>query len=235
MYVLLEILHLHSLVISSEKLIERIITRMCISFSSGDMIEKKWKDAEEKLFRKLCDKSKLTYLHIDQDRKTFSSKIFEDQSKRPDYLVSIPDVGSIFIDVKVSSKKNFYKETYGESLSAFRISLVEYQRLKRLSEKTSVPVWLAYFEERLQRLLEDECYLIPLTRVEKFILYAHRLYNWTFIQVPVGCFNHCDKVVEPSDICLRCKRKICTNLKNKEKNEELVELKMYRSEIRTRG
>ncbi len=174
-----------------------------------------WKGAEEELFRKFCNRSMYPYMHIDQERKTFAHKIFEEESKRPDYMVSIPDVGSVFFDVKTKPKRHFYEDLYGISMHAFTVDISDFKKLKRLQELTSTKVWYAYFEERKKELNKTECFTIPLTRVESFWLDVHNDPRWKYIQVPTDCYNQSTSIIDLENKCLSCKKKTCVDLKER--------------------
>jgi len=178
-------------------------------------------EAENKHFTAFCDKSNIVYLHIDQSQEAYASKIFEDESKRPDFIISIPNTGSVFVDVKARKKYPFYPKTFGNSFSAFTIDIPDYQKLANLQEKTSTPVWYAVFERRGNKVMKNTAYLIPLSRISKFKLAFHKSPDWDYIAVPDKCFYNWKDELEIKDGCTRCDDKICETLKLKEESGEL--------------
>ena len=178
-------------------------------------------EAENKYFTKFCDMSNIIYLHIDQSPKAFASRIFKDESKRPDFIISIPDVGSVFVDVKAKKKYPFYSKMFGSSFSAFWIDLKDYNKLRNLQERTSTPVWYAIFELRNDEIIKNTLYLIPFSRISKFLLPFHKKLKFGYVQIPDKCFYNWKKELEIKDLCVRCDDKICENLKLKEENGEL--------------
>lgn len=55
--------------------------------------------AEEK-FKEWLDKNNIPYWYIDQSLESFSPALKRYFSKRPDFIILIPNVGLIFVDVK---------------------------------------------------------------------------------------------------------------------------------------
>ena len=185
------------------------------------MSKKKGDEAENKHFTKFCDRSNIIYLHIDQSPQAYASRIFKDESKRPDFIISIPDVGSVFVDVKAKKKYPFYKMAYGSSLSAFWIDFTDYKKLWNLQLKTSTPVWYAIFELRNDEIIKTILYLIPFPRISKYLLPFHKKTKLAYVQVPDKCFYNWKDELEIKDLCVRCDDKICEDLKLKDESGEL--------------
>jgi len=172
----------------------------------------------EKLFRKACSENDFAYMYIDQSKETFASKIWK--SKRPDYLMSIPHMGSIFIDVKAYKEDIFYRKAY-EKLEesppiTFNIDLDELYRFNELQDITSMKVWFAIMPVHNDTVTEG-IFFLPVDRVEKFKRERHRLWkNWFFVQVPKKCCSEGINIT--TNVCINCKKKYCERL------DELLEI-----------
>lgn len=71
--------------------------------------QKKGRETEEK-FKEWLDKNNIPYLRIHQDIKTFSPALKKYFSgKRPDFMVLLPNLGFIFVDVKYKKLNEKYK------------------------------------------------------------------------------------------------------------------------------
>jgi len=94
----------------------------------------------EKKFIEWLDKRKIPYMYFDQSFKTFSKK-FLYLLKRPDFMILIPNLGFIFVDVK---NHTIYKNRSGETI-AFDID--EIKKFKKLHKKFGVQIWFAVCHE----------------------------------------------------------------------------------------
>ena len=104
-------------------------------------IEEQGKEGES-LFQKWLDSHDLGYLRVDQERSTLP-KIFKDSIKRPDFLLLLPSIGFIAIDVKnYTLQKNSY------TLKIDR----ELERAISFEHYTRIYLWYAY------RSKDDEGY-----------------------------------------------------------------------------
>jgi hypothetical protein len=173
----------------------------------------KLKDQSEKLFRDKCDDTDYTYMYIDQEKMTYSSKIWKDMTKRPDYILSVPHIGSIFVDVKAYSENLFYKD-YFDSINksppkSFTFQFEELKKYQRLQSETSMKVWFAVASVQ-KDTVTNEMHFIPVDRVMNFISPEH-YGKWKFIQVSnPPCFTDCSKLAY--NICARCDKKYCSNI-----------------------
>lgn len=167
--------------------------------------------AELRVFKNLLEKLSLLYIHIDQDRKTYSSEIFLNNAKRPDFLISFPTLGSIFIDVKARFTTQFRKLEFKSRYPAFTIDYTDFEKLKQTENLTHIPVWIAFIErdQHSKELKEEITYAIPLTRIEKLITDEHREGKWKKVQVPLDCTNKWRNNADINNICETCTEKIC--------------------------
>ena len=101
--------------------------------------ENKGKEAEDK-FKAWLDKHKIPYLYISQNKETFAS-VFKDDSgmKRPDFMILLPNLGFIFVDVK--DRK--LSKNYG----TFPLDSAETKKFSRLQRKFNLHIWYVLSNE----------------------------------------------------------------------------------------
>jgi len=101
----------------------------------------KEKGAEAELrFKEWLDKHKIPYLYIQQDIETFSSAFKSYfKGKRPDFMVLIPNLGFIFVDVK---NKNINKE-----FKTYPLDADETKKFSNLQRKFNLNIWYAISNE----------------------------------------------------------------------------------------
>lgn len=93
----------------------------------------------ENEFRKVLEKAKIPsiytgmFLEIGEEATGF---YYDAGSRRPDFLVSIPDVGTVFVDVKVRKLLN------GGDTSFFTLSREDIENLYFVQKSISLPVWV---------------------------------------------------------------------------------------------
>lgn len=97
----------------------------------------------ETLFKELLDQIFIPYLHIGQSPGDHSWILQASKSKRPDFLINIPDLGILMIDVKCRRKMGFInnQDKY------FQINKEEINQLYNLHHKLLLPVWIAFLDE----------------------------------------------------------------------------------------
>jgi len=98
---------------------------------------KRGKDTEGK-FKEWLDNHNISYLYINQEPETFAS-VFKDNLKRPDFLILIPSLGLIMVDVKY---KNI-NQKYGD----FAIDAKDIKRYSKLQRTFNLPIWFAISSE----------------------------------------------------------------------------------------
>jgi hypothetical protein len=97
----------------------------------------------EQLFKELLDNVDIPYLHIGQSPGDHSRSLQDIKSKRPDFLINIPQLGILLFDVKCRRKVGFG----GPDNKYFQISKEEIERLYQLQHKLLLPVWVAFLDE----------------------------------------------------------------------------------------
>lgn len=124
----------------------------------------------ENLFKSLLDENNVPFLYIGQGPLGLErSNVLKDKmkSKRPDFLVNLPDMGILFFDVKCRQKKGFPTS----SKTYFQLFKNEIIGLINLHEQLLVPVWIAFIDEYI---ISDDSptkpvfYLIPISLLKKY-------------------------------------------------------------------
>lgn len=119
-------------------------------------------------FKKLLDDNKIPYLYIGQGPNGIEkSKTLLDhsESKRPDFLLNIKDLGTILFDVKCRAKMNCTnnKEAF------FALFISEINALIELQKSVQMQVWIAFIERDENEDLKDCFHFISISDLHKFI------------------------------------------------------------------
>lgn len=91
-------------------------------------------------FKEWLDRHKIPYLYIQQDTETFSlsfKKFFG--GKRPDFMILLPNLGFILVDVK-------YRRIYKE-YKTFTLDSLESTKYSSLQRKFNLPIWYVLSNE----------------------------------------------------------------------------------------
>lgn len=100
----------------------------------------------EMIFKELLEKNNVPYLYVGQGPLGIErSNVLKDKlnSKRPDFMVNLPDIGSLFFDIKCRRKKGFPNS----NTKYFQLFDSEVVSLINLHEQLLVPVWVAFMDE----------------------------------------------------------------------------------------
>jgi hypothetical protein len=124
----------------------------------------------ENYFKELLDNNNIPYLYIGQGPIGIErSLVLKDKmkSKRPDFLVNLPDIGILFYDVKCRKKQGFPNS----SRKYFQVFKTEIEGLINLHEQLLVPVWVAFIDESIVSAdtTEPEFYLAPISLIKRYI------------------------------------------------------------------
>lgn len=95
--------------------------------------------AEEK-FKEWLDKNNIPYWYIDQSLESFSPALRKYLTKRPDFMILLPNVGLIFVDVKDKDQAEKYDKFF-----LFADEVDGYLGMERTFK---VPVWFAVSHEK---------------------------------------------------------------------------------------
>jgi hypothetical protein len=94
----------------------------------------------EQAFKAWLNERGYSFIYLDQSVENFPAK-FRDQVKRPDFLIGLFRLGSIFVDVK---GHRLYQDEQG---SYFSLPVEEAEQYRMLETFMGLPVWLAYIPE----------------------------------------------------------------------------------------
>jgi len=182
----------------------------------------------EQRFQELCDRSGFQWLYINQEKGTnFSKLLYEKKGKRPDFLVTIPNIGTVFFDVKAKLDRIFYEKYYMKSVPGLNLDSKDFIKLENLQDQTTINVWYAvfnYYKDRDGKInMPGDCYITPLNVVSKFVLGEHIMNpkKWKYIQVPKQCFERCISGMKMrlEVQCQDCSRLLCKDLQKKREKD----------------
>ena len=143
--------------------------------------------------------------------------------------MTIPNLGTVFFDIKAKLDNLFYEKLYMKSVPAFFIDSKDFKKLENLQQQTTINVWYAvfnYYRDRNRKIImSGDCYMAPLNVVSKFVLTKH-ISNpdiWRFFQVPKQCFKKCGKgkKMRLEVQCEDCSRQLCKELQEKIESGEM--------------
>jgi hypothetical protein len=100
----------------------------------------KGREAEAK-FKKWLDEHKIYYFYIEQNLGTFPIMFGKDKLKRPDFMILLPNVGFILVDVKHRSITGKYND--------IAIDAPDLKKYALFQSKFHVPVWYTFSNETL--------------------------------------------------------------------------------------
>jgi hypothetical protein len=120
-------------------------------------VEKKGRQAEE-LFKQYLDNQNIPSLYIGQGLNGIEQLILggdSDKIKRPDFLVTLPNFGHMFFDVKCRKKLGVKENKY------FYLEELDFERLYNLQRKLMMPVWVAFGDADAVYRKTAEFYVAP--------------------------------------------------------------------------
>lgn len=169
----------------------------------------------EEIFARLCDKWRCEYLHIGQEKDQLSSEMFRNNEKRPDFLVNIPNIAPIFVEVKVRSIGQLRQEGDLSGYLAFSEDTASFRRIQNFERQMKISTWYAFIEKTNGTINETDVYLCPLFRMEKMIpprVRDNPSIPWPFMLISKGCTNRCSSNMDLTDLCLSCRDRVCERL-----------------------
>jgi hypothetical protein len=173
----------------------------------------------EMAFAGKCDEFGCEYLHIKQESGgEFSDKMRKTGQKRPDFLINIPDLTSLFVDVKVRERRPAGEQSQVlRSIEGFYVKYSDLLKMRELERRMRICTWYAFFAQNGDReIYSSSAYLIPISRVEKHLTNAlmEKLKNnekdekWE-IRIPESCMNKWESGIDLQDKCQGCKFTYC--------------------------
>jgi|TARA_B100001971_G_scaffold206424_1_gene225183 hypothetical protein len=120
----------------------------------------------ETKFKEWLNYKKIPFWYIQQDIETFSQGLKQHNSKRPDFIILIPNIGSILVDVE-------YKKLL-EKHGKFPINIEEANTYLNLQKYFNMPVWFAFSHENYNF---KTWFWIPITEVIQTAIYQSKKDN----------------------------------------------------------
>ena len=120
-------------------------------------------------FKNLLENNSIPYLYVGQGPLGIEkSNVLKEttKSKRPDFLVNLPDIGILFFDVKCRQKIGFPRKPS----KYFQIFVKEAQGLINLHEQLLISVWIAFYDEsNVDKESSDTFYLLPISLLKSYM------------------------------------------------------------------
>jgi len=135
--------------------------------------------AEEK-FKEWLDKNNISYWYIDQSLDSFSPALRKFLIKRPDFLILLPNLGLIFVDVKNKEQLREY-----DKFSIFANEVETYLGMERTFR---IPVWFAISHEKYHYKTWFWIAVSDITRAG-FVFEAKDKKKGKFYSVPIEDFT----------------------------------------------
>ena len=126
-------------------------------FESNSLNAQKGKEAEKK-FQQWLDKNNIPYMYIHQEPETFAS-FFKAGFKRPDFIILIPNIGLILVDVKYRVISNKHNDIAIDS-----DDLTKYSKLQR---NFNLPIWFAISNREINY---EKWFWIPVSKTIELML-----------------------------------------------------------------
>ncbi len=172
----------------------------------------------ENAFIAICNNFGCEHLHIRQERgEEFSDKMRQTGQKRPDFLINIPDLTSLFVDVKVRPAISAGVNGVLSGEEAFSVDFYDFLKMKALESRMRMSTWIAFIKKKNENeIYGSTAYLVPLSRVEKNLpkhvrdkLLSNEEVKWDYIRIPIKCMNEWDSIIDLRDKCQGCIKGFC--------------------------
>jgi len=111
--------------------------------------------AEEK-FKEWLNENKIPFWYIQQDKLTFAEAFKGEMTRRPDFIILLPNVGFIMTDVEYKEPAKKYAE--------FQINVDETYRYCKVQEKYRLHIWYVFSNARNHFNI---WYWIPVSKVKE--------------------------------------------------------------------
>ncbi len=178
-------------------------------------LEKKGFKAEI-LFKNLLEKNSIPSLYVGQGPEGIQKSntlIKKTNSRRPDFLVNLPNLGTTFFDVKCRKRIGFQ---IGEE-NFFQLFISEVEGLINLHKQLLIPVWVVFVDESevYKEGIEHVFHLVPITLLKK-------LKEQLFAKFEKNEKNSIAALRIPSQILTRIKKELVFKAGIKSINEEII-------------
>jgi hypothetical protein len=168
----------------------------------------------ERAFLEFCNRWGFECLQINQEQEKLSTEMYNNYEKRPDFYVNIPDIGPLFVEVKVREQNKMRESGPLSKHFAFKEQHESFTRIQNFQKRMTVSTWYAFLDNRNGEIDESAVFLCPVSRMEKFIP-SHSKGNfskWPYITIPKKCMNQCDDMINLGNPCRDCREKICVSI-----------------------
>ncbi len=121
----------------------------------------------EEKFKALLDANNIPYLYIGQGPFGIERSgvlLEQTKAKRADFIVTIPNMGTLLFDIKCRTRLSFKKS--GERYFCLYVS--ELEALYNLQKIILMPVWLAFYDREHINESDHASYFIPITLINTF-------------------------------------------------------------------
>jgi hypothetical protein len=157
----------------------------------------------EIVFRELCDGWMCEYLFIDQGLATFASEMWRNKEKRPDFLLNIPDVAPILIDVKTHKMRWAIRP----GIDGFGVNHDQFVMMQTFERSVRLAVWYAFIEKKDGIPVTGKAYTIPLSRIAEH--FRNKSPKEGYIYIPIECMNEWTSEIDLRNVCQKCNKKYC--------------------------
>lgn len=167
-------------------------------------------------FTEICGHIGCEHLHIRQEKEDSSGGMKYKGHKRPDLLVNVPDLTSLFVDVKARQQVEAGSSNELSGVKAFEVDCHDFWKMKKLQGRMRISCWYAFIEMKgATGIYESSAFLVPLSRVEKNIpekimskLEKDEEVFWR-VRIPMRCMNEWDTRIDLNDKCQGCVDQYC--------------------------
>lgn len=129
----------------------------------------------ETFFKDYLNKHNIPFWYIQQDQESYSKKIKEIHTKRPDFLIIIPNFTILFIDVKDKPPLKKY-----EKICLDYLEILQYNNLQKCS---NIQIWYVVSNHFINY---SEWFCIPATKIMNFKKFV---VDEKYISIPVRAFT----------------------------------------------
>ncbi len=122
----------------------------------------------EERFKKLLEENNIPFLYIGQGPYGIERSgvlLQQTKSKRPDFLLNIPDLGTLLFDVKCRTRIGFEEN----DIKYFSLGTSELEALYNLQRIVLMPVWLAFYDrDFINNDNKSSFYFLPISSLFNF-------------------------------------------------------------------
>lgn len=133
--------------------------------------------AEEE-FRMWLDKNKIPYWYIDQSIDSFSQTFRDLMVKRPDFMILLPNIGFMFVDVKNKARAIKHHKYF--------IHTREVNKYLRMQRIFNIPIWFVISHGSYNY---DKWFWIPTSEIiQSGFIFESKAKNEKVYSIPIASF-----------------------------------------------